>query len=191
MKKIALRMLIATVLIVVCVVIGSLLAEFVIFRKPIGRAETWAASGVVGCVIGLAAFLLPVLFRWPLVHTALSLIPAECIMLYMIVSVSVGRFLPVTSEWWKYLFDFSPYSTYSWFAHLNMFLGLPWGIGIALAVPVAIFRNRKKEAANQASVARPAAGLAPSTPSLDGRDEMKMNRKTVRAPLRGQTVNSK
>ena len=151
MKKIAIRMLIATVLIVVCIVIGSLLAEFVIFRKPIGRAETWAASGVVGCVIGLAAFLLPVIFRWPLVHTALSLIPAECIMLYMIVSVSVGRFLPVTSEWWRYLFDFSPYSTYSWFAHLNMFLGLPWGIGIALAAPVALLRNGKKEAANQAS----------------------------------------
>jgi len=163
MRKIWLRMLIATGLIAVCVVLGALLAEFVIFGKPIGRAETWAASGVIGCVIGLAAFLLPVIFRWPIAHTALALLPAECILLYMIISIWAGDFLPATLEWWRALFDFGPYGTYAWFAHLNMFLALPWGIGIALATPVYLVRNTKKKAANQALQAT--AGSAPGAAS--------------------------
>jgi hypothetical protein len=136
-------MVITTILIAVYFVVGWIIAGFLseIGLGGVGKGDSMCEYWVlltVAIAIAITPFLLYTAFRWPLTHVAVSLIPAECIFLYM-----VGLF---------YGFFYS--YTYETFFLLNMFLLLPSVIGIWLA---SVFRHRKKKTANQRLEATPSS----------------------------------
>jgi hypothetical protein len=113
---------------------------------PFDRSTGSIEFCIVSIMIGVVAFLLGAVFRWSLARAVVSLVPAECILLYMIVSYSAGTYLPLTALWWEFLYSHYATSTYLWLFGLNMFLALPWVIGTCLAFG---FRQIWKKTASQ------------------------------------------
>lgn len=148
---IARRMAIATILIMACLfvgfLIGGLFAEMGIVDGSAGRGSRVHLVMLVSSAVMLS-FAPVLLQRWPLTHIALALIPTECIILYLTVSIYSGGFSLLDPEWWRSLFDPDVY--FQWFGPLTLFLVVPWFIGMGI---VSIVRRKIKTRANQPSEA--------------------------------------
>ena len=147
---IARRMAIATILIIACLLVGFLTGGlFANLGLAEGRAGRGSSVHLVMLVSSAAmlSFAPVLLRRWPLTHIALALVPAECIILYLTVSIYSGGFSLLTPEWWRSLLD--PDVHFQWFGPLSLFLIVPWFIGIGI---VSIIRRRMNTKANRLPV---------------------------------------
>ena len=68
---------------------------------------------------------------------ALAPVPAECIMLYLTVSIYSGGLSLLEPAWWRSLFDPNVY--FRWFGPLTLLLVAPWFIGLGI---VSIIRRK-------------------------------------------------